>query len=59
MKKQVKYCKEAIHFITEIHGAIPVLCQLLGSKNASDILETIEFFVAATSFGVEQAQVRW
>ena len=57
LKKQKKYYIESIHFIKEIESSIGVLCQLLGSKNASDILETIDFFVTATNFGVEQAQV--
>lgn len=32
--------------------AIKVLCQLLGSKVSSDILEAIDFFISANEFGL-------
>ena len=32
--------------------AIKILCQLLGSKFNSDILETVDFFVSANEFGL-------
>ena len=31
---------------------IPVLCQLLGSKTNTDILEAIDFFISAHEFGL-------
>lgn len=36
--------------------AIPILCQLLGSKANSDVLETIDFFIAAHEFGLTQSE---
>lgn len=35
---------------------IPALCQLLQSKVASDVLETIDFFTAAHEFGLSQSE---
>ena len=36
--------------------SLPILCQLLGSKTNSDILETINFFIAAHEFGLNQSE---
>ena len=44
-------------FIKEYHEAIPVLAQILGSKNISDVLESIEFFVTAFEFGMTSAMI--
>lgn len=38
-----------------MQSAIPILCQLLGSKSGSDITEAIDFFVAAHQFGLSSA----
>ncbi|CAH1239876.1 NCAPD2 [Branchiostoma lanceolatum] len=56
-KKQVivQYLKDSVNFATQMQRAIPILCQLLGSKATSDILETIEFFVSAFEFGLAGA----
>ncbi len=35
--------------------SVKVLCQLLGSKTNSDILETIDFFILANEFGLANA----
>ena len=35
---------------------IPTLCQLLGSKANSDVLETIDFFIAAHEFGLTSSE---
>jgi condensin complex subunit 1 len=58
--KQLKsYCyyRDALYFMTEIHKAIPIICELLGSKNSSDVLEAIQFFVTAQHFKIEKAKV--
>ena len=39
----------------QVQECIPVICQLLGSKNTTDILEAINFLVTATEFGVAAA----
>ena len=36
--------------------AIPCLCQLLGSKTPSDVLEIIDFFIVAHEFGLTQSE---
>ncbi|XP_066297362.1 condensin complex subunit 1-like [Branchiostoma lanceolatum] len=51
----VQYLKDSVNFATQMQRAIPILCQLLGSKATSDILETIEFFVSAFEFGLAGA----
>jgi len=53
--KLYTYYNDAVQFIREIHRSVPIICELLGSKNASDVLEAIQFFVTATSFNVEKA----
>ena len=51
------YLKVSISFIELIHSAFSTLVQLLGSKNATDTLETIDFFQVAFSFNIEEARV--
>ncbi len=51
-----RWASESIEFISSIHKAVPLICQLLGSKNASDVLEAIQFFVTAKEFGLQTAQ---
>ena len=38
-----------------MNRAIPVLCQLFGSKSSSDVLELIDFFIVAHEFGLAQS----
>jgi len=40
-----------------MEGAVPVICQLLGSKTTSDVSEAIEFFVMSYEFGLRNAIV--
>lgn len=54
--KLATYYGDGLQFIREIHRSVPIICELLGSKNASDVLEAIQFFVTATSFNVEKAR---
>ena len=36
--------------------AIPILCQHLQSKTNSDVLETMDFFIAAHEFGLAHSE---
>ena len=51
------YHKEAVRFTEQIHEAIPSICQLLGSKTSSDVIECINFFIRAYNFKLEAATV--
>jgi len=53
----VQYLKNSLSFATQIQQCIPVICQLLGSKNSTDVLEAIQFFVTAVQFGVSAAGI--
>ncbi|XP_022241936.1 condensin complex subunit 1-like [Limulus polyphemus] len=51
----VQYLKDSVQFAQKIQVALPVVCQLLGSRTVSDVLEAIDFFVTAFEFGVRDA----
>lgn len=51
-----KYYVEALQFIETLHEASPHVTQLLSSKNKSEIIEAMDFFVTADAFGVETAK---
>ncbi|XP_013415078.1 condensin complex subunit 1-like isoform X2 [Lingula anatina] len=51
----VQYLKDTMTFVSQIQTATPVICQLLGSKNVTDVMEAIEFFVTGFEFGVSNA----
>ena len=53
----VAYLHDSYQFANQINDALPVVCNLLGSKQSSDILEAIKFFVSAFEFGVLNAMV--
>ncbi|ESO89837.1 hypothetical protein LOTGIDRAFT_61640, partial [Lottia gigantea] len=48
----VQYLKDSTTFADHIQQAVPIICQLLGSKTTSDVFEAIEFFVTGFEFGV-------
>ncbi|KAK4295273.1 hypothetical protein Pmani_032152 [Petrolisthes manimaculis] len=54
-KLLVVYLKDSVGFAKLIHKALPVMCQLLNSKQSSDILEAISFFITAYEFGMLNA----
>ncbi|KAH9513584.1 Condensin complex subunit 1 [Bulinus truncatus] len=56
-KTLVQYLKNSLTFAAQVQQCIPVICQLLGSKNTTDVLEAIQFFVTAVEFGVTAATV--
>lgn len=50
-----KYYTEAIKFIEVLHTATPVVCQLLSSKNKSEVIEAMDFFVMIDAYKIEAA----
>ena len=51
-----RYYTEAIRFIDVIEEALPIVCQLLSSKNKSEIIEAMDFFVIADAYKIEAAK---
>ncbi|KAK9712483.1 condensin complex non-SMC subunit Cnd1, variant 2 [Basidiobolus ranarum] len=51
-----RYYADALLFINRIHEAMPTLCQLLGSTNKAEVMETIDFFVTAHRYKITLAQ---
>ncbi|SLM37036.1 condensin complex subunit 1 [Lasallia pustulata] len=51
-----KYYVEAIKFIEVLHAATPIVCQLLSSKNKSEVIEAMDFFVVIDAYKVEAAR---
>jgi condensin complex subunit 1 len=49
--------QDCISFIGQIQKAVETICQLLGSKITTDILEAIQFFVTSFEFGVMNAMI--
>lgn len=52
-----RYYVEAMRFIEVLHGAITIVCQLLGSKNKSEVIEAMDFFVICDAYKIEPARV--
>ena len=53
----VNYLKDSVAFGEELNKALPTMCLLLGSKQVSDVLEAVNFFVSAYEFGVLNAMI--
>lgn len=51
-----KYYAEAIRFINVLHDATPIVCQLLSSKNKSEVIEAMDFFVVIDAYKIETAR---
>ena len=51
-----KYYAEAIRFIEVLHAGTPVVCQLLSSKNKSEVIEAMDFFVVIDAYKIEAAR---
>ncbi|KAI0999946.1 Condensin complex subunit 1 [Podosphaera aphanis] len=49
-----RYYTEALKFIEVLHGATPIICQLLGSKNKSEIIEAMDYFEIGDAYNIEQ-----
>lgn len=55
LEKVIAFYSDGMQFITKIHHAMPVVSKLLGSKVNADVLESIQFFVTAHRFHIENA----
>lgn len=51
-----RYYVEALRFIETLHDASPQVTQLLGSKNKSEVIEAMDFFVVADAYHLETAK---
>lgn len=60
MKLQLtkRYYTEALKFIESLHEASETISQLLASKNKSEVLESMDFFVVADAYKLSTAKVR-
>jgi len=52
-----RYYVEAVRFIEVIHEASEHVCQLLSSKNKSEVVEAMDFFKVLHTYKVEKANV--
>jgi condensin complex subunit 1 len=52
-----RYYSEALKFIDVLHEATTTVCQLLGSKNKSEIIEAMDFFEIGDAYNIEQNKV--
>ncbi|KAF2088469.1 hypothetical protein K490DRAFT_39255 [Saccharata proteae CBS 121410] len=52
-----KYYVDAIRFIEIVHAGSAVVTQLLSSKNKSEIIEAMDFFVIIDAYKIETARV--
>ena len=52
-----KYYNEAMRFIEVLHAGTPVVCQLLSSKNKSEVIEAMDFFVVMDAYKIEPARI--
>jgi condensin complex subunit 1 len=51
-----RYYLEALKFIDILHEASPIVTQLLSSKNKSEIIEAMDFFVMLDAYKIETAR---
>lgn len=51
-----RYYVEALRFIETLHEASPHVTQLLSSKNKSEVIEAMDFFVTADAYELETAK---
>ncbi|KAH8819713.1 armadillo-type protein [Xylogone sp. PMI_703] len=49
-----RYYIEALKFIEVLHQATPTICQLLGSKNKSEVIEAMDYFEIGDAYNIEQ-----
>ncbi|KAJ4862611.1 non-SMC mitotic condensation complex subunit 1, n-term domain-containing protein [Trichoderma breve] len=52
-----RYYNEAIKFIDVLHNATGIICQLLGSRNKSEVIEAIDYFEIGDAYNIEQNKV--
>ncbi len=49
-----RYYVEALKFIEVLHSATTTICQLLGSKNKSEVIEAMDYFKIGDAYKIEQ-----
>lgn len=49
-----RYYNEALKFIDVLHDATGTICQLLGSRNKSEVIEAIDYFEVGDAYNIEQ-----
>lgn len=49
-----RYYNEALKFIDVLHNATTIICQLLGSRNKSEVIEAIDYFEVGDAYNIEQ-----
>ncbi|KAL2017212.1 hypothetical protein VTK56DRAFT_2419 [Thermocarpiscus australiensis] len=52
-----RYYTEALKFIDVLHEATGTICQLLGSRNKSEVIEAMDFFEIGDAYNIEQNKV--
>lgn len=52
-----RYYNEALKFIDVLHHATGIICQLLGSRNKSEVTEAIDYFEIGDAYNIEQNKV--
>ncbi|TFB02917.1 Condensin complex subunit 1 [Trichoderma ghanense] len=52
-----RYYNEALKFIDVLHDATELICQLLGSRNKSEVIEAIDYFEVGDAYNIEQNKV--
>ncbi|RKP34889.1 non-SMC mitotic condensation complex subunit 1-domain-containing protein [Dimargaris cristalligena] len=55
LQLQQRYYKDALRFVYQLSDAIPTLCQLLGSTHKAEVMESMDFFVAAYHYKIDRA----
>lgn len=52
-----RYYTEALKFIDVLHEATGTICQLLGAKNKSEVIEAMDYFEVGDAYNIEQNKV--
>ncbi|KAM0497926.1 hypothetical protein ACHAPW_006958 [Verticillium nonalfalfae] len=52
-----RYYSEALKFIDVLHEATGTICQLLGSRNKSEVIEAMDYFEVGDAYNIEQNKV--
>lgn len=49
-----RYYTEALKFIDVLHDSTGTICQLLGAKNKSEVIEAMDYFEVGDAYNIEQ-----
>ncbi len=52
-----RYYTEALKFIDVLHDSTTTVCQLLGSRNKSEVIEAMDYFEIGDAYNIEQNKV--